>query len=335
MPFPARKIGDVRIAAIGFGAMGLSAFYGNRLPDEDSIDLIKKACQLAGDQTLMIDTADMYGHQMGDNEKLLSNVLKDPAYRKQIYIATKFGNHFTNQTDWAIRGSKEYVRSAIEKSLDRLGVDYIDLYYQHRVDRQTPIEETWSELKKLKEEGKVKALGISEALPEEIRKAHAITPITAYQVELSPWTPDIRNNGILSTCRELGITVVAYSPLGRGFLTGQFKTADDLEEGDWRKTNPRFKGEAFAQNFKIVEELKAQADEKGCTPGQLSLAWVLAQGEDIIPIPGTKKEKYLVENMEAANIKFSAEEVKAIDDIVEKASIVGDRYEVSGLGAFD
>jgi len=274
----------------------------------------------------MIDTADMYGQQMGDNERLLKQVLKDDSFRKKVYIATKFGNYVSPSGERSIRGSKDYVRSAIEKSLKDLDLDYVDLYYQHRVDRSVDIEETWTELKKLKEEGKVKALGISEATSEEIRKAHAITPITACQIEFSPWTPDILNNGILDTCRELGITVVAYSPLGRGFLTGQYKSPDDFEEGDFRKMNPRFQGEAFKENLKLVDELRDQAIKKNCSAGQLALAWVLAKGDDIIPIPGTKKEKYLIENMEAANIKLSSEELKAIDSIIEKASIIGNRY---------
>jgi len=328
MTYPTRKIGQDTVASIGFGAMGLSAFYGTIPSDEENLKVIHKAIDLVQPAKLMIDTADMYGQEMGDNEKLLSKALKDPKEREKVYIATKFANYKEHGTqNRSIRGSKEYVREAIEKSLAHLQLDFVDLYYQHRVDRTIQIEETWEELKKLKEEGKVRNLGISEATPDEIRRAHAVTPITACQIEFSPWTPNIRENGILSTCRELGITIVPYSPLGRGFLTGQYKSIDDFEEGDFRKYNPRFsEGDNFKKNYAIVEEMQALANKKNCTPGQLALSWILAQGDDFIPIPGTKRQHCLIENMKAVDVKLSKEEIKDIDDLIAKIPAVGDRY---------
>jgi len=306
------------------------------MDDEESLKVIHKAVELCNGSKLMIDTADMYGKQMGDNEKLLAKAFKDPVVRNSVFLATKFANYQAPDGSRSIKGSPEYVREAITKSLRDLQLDSVDLYYQHRVDRTIPIEDTWKELKKLKEEGKVKYLGISEATPEEIRKAHAVTPITACQIEFSPWTPNIRENGILSTCRELGITIVPYSPLGRGFLTGQYKSPEDFEQSDFRRMNPRFQGENFKKNYAIVEEMEKLAKKKNCTPGQLCLAWVLAQGDDFIPIPGTKKEKYLVENMEAVKIQLSKEEIKEIEDVIAKIPAVGERYPgaFSAAGAF-
>jgi len=306
------------------------------MDDEESLKVIHKAVELCNGSKLMIDTADMYGKQMGDNEKLLAKAFKDPVVRNSVFLATKFANYQAPDGSRSIKGSPEYVREAITKSLRDLQLDSVDLYYQHRVDRTIQIEDTWKELKKLKEEGKVKYLGISEATPEEIRKAHAVTPITACQIEFSPWTPNIRENGILSTCRELGITIVPYSPLGRGFLTGQYKSPEDFMEGDFRRMNPRFQGENFKKNYAIVEEIEKLAKNKNCTPGQLCLAWVLAQGDDFIPIPGTKKEKYLVENMEAVKVQLSKEEIKEIGDVIAKIPAVGERYPgaFSAAGAF-
>ncbi|KIM19599.1 hypothetical protein M408DRAFT_83342, partial [Serendipita vermifera MAFF 305830] len=284
---------------------GLSAFYGNQVSDAENHEVIKAAVE---EGCTFIDTSNLYGPPMGKNERLIGELLKDPEFRSKVFICTKFGLYFT-ETGVGLSGKPEDVRRWCEESLANLQVDYIDLYYQHRVDRSVPIEETWKELKKLKEEGKVKYLGISEATEEEIRRAHAITPISALQIEFSPWTPDIKENGILEVCRELGISIVTYSPLGRGkhyyiyvngalrrtpfagFLTGAYKSPEDFEEDDYRRSTPRFQGEAFKENLKLVDALKEIADKKGVTPAQLTLAWVLAQGEDFIAIPGTKKIK--------------------------------------------
>ncbi|KIM25517.1 hypothetical protein M408DRAFT_331083 [Serendipita vermifera MAFF 305830] len=315
------------VSALGFGAMGLSAFYGDRTADAESHEVIKAAVD---EGCTFIDTSIVYGPPMGKNEKLLGGLLKDPSFRSKVFICTKFGIYFTNDSRGTdISGKPEDVRKWCEESLANLQVDYIDLYYQHRVDRSIPIEDTWRELKKLKEEGKVKYLGISEATSEEIRKAHAVTPISALQIEFSPWTPDIRENGILDTCRELGIAIVAYSPLGRGFLTGAYKSIDDLEEGDIRRSNPRFQGEAFKENLKLVDALKELADKKGITPGQLALAWVLAQGDDFITIPGTKKLKYLKENVESRKITLTQDELAAIDAVVGRIKAIGERYNLA------
>jgi len=318
------------VGAIGFGAMGLTSFYASKMSDEECAPVVQRAIELGA---TMVDSSDIYGPPMGRNERMLSLVLKDPEVRKKTFVATKFGNFMGPDGSRAIKGKPEYVREACEKSLKALGIDSIDLYYQHRVDRTIPIEDTWNELKKLKEEGKVKYLGISEATSEEIEKAHAVTPISACQIEFSPWTPDIRTNGILATCRKLGIAIIAYSPLGRGFLTGQYKTIDDLEPDDFRRHMPRFQGEAFAENLKLVEKLQQISKKKGCTPSQLALAWVLAQGDDFIPIPGTKKIKYLEENMEATKVKLSKEELDSIDQAIESISIKGTRYAAPMMSA--
>jgi len=320
-----------KVPALGFGAMGLSAFYGNRVSDEESHEVLKAAVDQG---CSFIDTSNVYGPPMGKNERLIGQLLKDPAFRSKVFICTKFGIEF-NESGQLLSGKPEYVRKCCEQSLADLQVDHIDLYYQHRVDRTIPIEDTWNELKKLKEEGKVKYLGISEATAEEIRKAHAVTPISALQIEFSPWTPDIKENGILDVCRELGISIVAYSPLGRGFLTGAYKSADDFEEGDFRKENPRFKGEAFKENLKLVDALKEIADKKGVTPGQLTLAWVLAQGDDFIAIPGTKNLKYLKENVGARSVTLTSQELQAIDGIVGQIKVIGERYQGGhSTGAF-
>jgi len=318
------------VPALGFGAMGLSAFYGSTPSDEKNHELIKLAVDLGAS---FIDTADCYGPPMGLNERLLGGVLKDPEFRKKVFICTKFGIILDNGSG-TMRSDAAYVRQQCEESLKNLQVDYIDLYYQHRVDRSIPIEETWRELKKLQEEGKVKYLGISEATSDEIRRAHAITKISALQIEFSPWTPDIRENGILDTCRELGISIVAYSPLGRGFLTGAYKSPEDFEPGDFRRWNPRLQGEAFKENLKLVDALKELAEKKGCTSGQLALAWVLAQGNDFITIPGTKKEKYLRENMGALDVQLTTEDLAVIDELTQKIKAVGARYGHDGGAAF-
>ncbi|KAG8755311.1 hypothetical protein FRC14_004153 [Serendipita sp. 396] len=318
-----------KLPALGFGAMGLSAFYGNRVDDDENRQVLKVAVE---EGCTFIDTSNVYGPPMGKNERLIGTLLQDPEFRSKVFICTKFGAYFSEE-GLGLSGKPEYVRQCCEESLKNLQVDHIDLYYQHRVDRTIPIEETWGELKKLQEEGKVKYLGISEATAEEIRRAHAVTPISAVQIEFSPWTPDIRDNGILDTCRELGIAIVAYSPLGRGFLTGAYKTPEDFEEGDFRRSNPRFQGEAFKENLKLVDALKELADKKGVTPGQLTLAWVLAQGDDFFAIPGTKKTKYLKENVGSRDVTLSAEDCKAIDEIVNRIKVIGERYTGGSQGS--
>lgn len=310
-----------KVPALGFGAMGFTSFYGNRVSDDESREVLKAAVE-AG--CAFIDTNILYG--MGENERLIGSLLKDPEFRSKVFICTKFGTFITPEGKFGNSGKPEYVRQCCEESLKNLQVDYIDLYYQNRVDRNIPIEETWKEMKKLQEEGKVKYLGICEATVEEIRRAHAIAPISALQIEFSPFTPDIRENGILDACRELGIAIVAYSPLGRGFLTGAYKSVDDFEEGDFRRNNPRFQGEAFKENLKLVDALKEIADKKGVTPGQLTLAWVLSQGDDFFAIPGTKKIKYLQDNLGARDVKLTEEEISSIEEILNRIKVMGDRY---------
>ncbi|KAH8929030.1 Aldo/keto reductase [Atractiella rhizophila] len=319
---PLRKLGKngPRIPALGFGAMGLSVAYGAVPADEERVALLKKVLDSG---TRHIDTAAVYG----DSESLLGKVFNEAGWREKAFIATKFGLTY-DPTTWTakVKGRKEDVKASLENSLKLLAVDSVDLFYQHRVDRSVTIEETWLALAELQKEGKVKYLGISEASAEEIRKAHKVAPISALQIEFSPWSTEIRENGILETCRELGIAIVAYSPLGRGFLTGAFKTPDDLDADDWRRTNPRFQGEAFYQNLKLVEEIKAIAEKKGCKPSQLCLAWVLAQGDDFFAIPGTKKQKYFEENLGALNVILSEDEIKEIESAISRCQVIGERY---------
>jgi len=323
--------GGPLVSAIGFGAMGLSPLYGAARTDDESRAVVQLAVELGSS---FIDTSNVYGFPMGENERLLGTLLKDPDFRSKVFICTKFGTFFDGK-ELTVNGKPEYVRQACEESLKNLQVDYIDLYYQHRVDRTVPIEETWTEMKKLQEEGKVMHLGISEATADEIRRAHSVAKISALQIEFSPWTPDIRTNGILDTCRELGIAIVPYSPLGRGFMTGAYKSPDDFEKDDWRRTLPRFQGEAFKENLKLVDAMKEIADRKGCTASQLCLAWVLAQGDDFVPIPGTKKEKYLRENLGGLDVVLTKEDLAEIDAIIDRITTVGERYPAAmQIGAF-
>ncbi|PVF96486.1 Aldo/keto reductase [Serendipita vermifera] len=301
---------------------GLSAFYGN-VTDEESLEVLKMAID---EGCTFIDTASFYGPPQGKNERLIGQLLKDPSIRSKVFIGSKIGAYWTEDGSLKITGKPELIRKYCEESLRNLQVDYIDLAYLNRVDRDMPIEETWGEFKRLQDEGKVKYLGLSEATADEIRRAHAVAPVSAIEIEFSPWTPDIRDNGILDVCRELGTSIVAYSPLGRGFLTGAYKSPDDFEEGDWRRTNPRFTGEAFKENLKLVDALKEIADKKGITPSQLALAWVLAQGDDFIAIPGTKKIKYLKENIGARQVSLSEEDLKEIEAVLENIEAVGSRY---------
>jgi aryl-alcohol dehydrogenase-like predicted oxidoreductase len=315
-----RKLGNqgLVVSAIGLGCMGMSEFYGNR-DDQESIATIHRALDRG---VTLLDTADVYGPFT--NEELVGRAIKNR--RKEVVLATKFGIVRTaDPTTRGVNGRPEYVRSSCEGSLRRLGVDVIDLYYQHRVDPNTPIEETVGTMAALVREGKVRFLGLSEAGPQTIRRAHAVHPITALQTEYSLWSRDPEEE-ILPACRELGIGFVAYSPLGRGFLTGQIKSIDDLAQDDYRRYSPRFQGENFQRNLDLVQRVEEIARQKGCTPAQLALAWVLAQGEDIVPIVGTKRRTYLEENLAALDVKLTAEDLGRINQIVPQGAAVGTRY---------
>jgi len=299
--------------------MGMSEFYGPG-DEASSIATIHRFLELGG---TFLDTADMYGPFT--NEVLVGKAIAGK--RDQVILATKYGNERGEDGSWkGINGRPEYVKAACDASLKRLGVDYIDLYYQHRVDRNTPIEETWGAMKELVDAGKVRHLGISEASAATIRKAHSVHTITAVQTEWSLWTRDVEANDVLATVRELGIGFVPYSPLGRGFLTGAITSLDDLAADDRRRTYPRFQGENFAANFAIVDAVKALADTKGVTPAQLALAWVLAQGDDIVPIPGTRKVSRLEENLAALDIALSDTEIAALNSAAPIGVTSGERY---------
>ncbi|SDD19678.1 aldo/keto reductase [Actinokineospora iranica] len=320
-----RRIGELTVGAQGLGCMGMSDFYGSR-DDDESIATINAALDLG---VTLLDTADMYGPHT--NEILLGKAIK--GRRDDAVIATKFAvvRDPEDATARGIRGDAPYVKQACEASLRRLGVDHIDLYYQHRVDPDTPIEETVGAMAELVAEGKVRHLGLSEAGPETLRRAHAVHPITALQTEWSLWSRDIEAE-ILPVARELGIGLVPYSPLGRGFLTGKFTSADDFEEGDFRGVGmPRFAGENLQKNLAIVAALRRLAEERGVTPGQLALAWVQHQGDDVVPIPGTKRRKYLVENVAAVGVTLSESDIKAIENAVPADAVAGDRYYEEGM----
>ena len=300
--------------------MGMSYAYGPA-DEAESLRVLHRYLDLGGN---FLDTAEIYGPYK--NEELLAGFLRE-AGRERVVVATKFGFKLNERGVIAgVDSSPANVRRACDASLQRLGIDVIDLYYQHRVDPKTPIEETVGAMAELVKEGKVRTLGLSEAGVETLRRAAKVHPIAALQSEFSLWSPEVLTNGVLETCRELGIGFVPYSPLGRGFLTGAIKTVDDLPEGDWRRTNPRFGEAALRENLKLGDAVKALAEKKGCTPSQLALAWVLAQGIDIVPIPGTKRVKYLEDNMGAADVHFSTAELREIREVAEGVKIVGERY---------
>ncbi len=298
--------------------MGMSEFYG-RADEGEATATIHRALELG---ITFFDTADVYGPFT--NEKLLGRALA--GRRDDVVVATKFGNvRRENGERLGIRGDREYVLVACDASLERLGVDHIDLYYQHRVDPSTPIEETVGAMKELVDAGKVRHLGLSEAAADTIRRAHAVHPITALQSEWSLWTRD-PEDGVIQTCRELGIGFVAYSPLGRGFLSGRIRSNDDLAEDDFRKRHPRFQGDNFRRNLDLVAEVEQIASEKGATPGQLALAWVLARGEDVVPIPGTTRPAHLEENVGALGVELTAEDLERLEEAFHKGATAGDRY---------
>ncbi|AIQ14100.1 aldo/keto reductase [Paenibacillus durus] len=324
-----RELGrsGLEVSALGLGCMGMSEFYGS-LDEDESIRTIHRAIEMG---LTFLDTADMYG--VGRNEELVGRAIK--GRRDDVILATKFGNvRAADGTPLGINGRPEYVKQACDASLKRLGVDHIDLYYQHRVDPNTPIEETVGAMADLVQAGKVRFLGLSEASPRTIAKANDVHPIAALQTEYSLWSREVEDE-ILPLCRELGIGFVAYSPLGRGFLTGQIKSFDDLEESDYRRFSPRFQGDNFRKNLDLVERIHEIAKEKGCSSSQLALAWLLSRGEDIVPIPGTKRRSYLEENAGALDVTLSQDELRRIDEAAPLGAAAGFRYPEASMKVID
>jgi len=317
------------VSALGLGCMGMSTFYGpDGRDDAESIRVIHRALDLG---VTMLDTADMYGPHT--NEILVGKAIA--GRRNEVFLATKFGIRLDPSDPQArgVDGRPEYVQSACEGSLKRLGVDHIDLYYQHRVDPDVPIEDTIGAMARLVEQGKVRFLGLSEAAPATIRRAHAVHPLTALETEYSLWTREPEENGVLATVREFGIGFVPYSPLGRGFLSGSIRSADDFDADDYRRHSPRFQGENFARNLELVDAVRTIAEEKGVTPAQLALAWVLEQGDDLVPIPGTRRVGNLEENLAAVDIRLTPAELAWIDAVFPPGAASGDRYPASSMGS--
>ncbi|CAO3697128.1 unnamed protein product [Umbelopsis ramanniana] len=317
---PQREIGKtgVKTSAVGLGCMSLAPGVYGTVDDDNSIQLLNKALEIGCN---FWDTADVYG--AGHSEKIISKVLK--GRRQEVFLATKFAIDRSGST-MRINGSPEYLTKACDASLERLGTDYIDLYYCHRIDPTVPIEDTVGAMAKLVEKGKVRYLGLSECSADTLRRAYKVHPIAAVQVEYSPWTLDIEKNGLLQACRELGVSIVAYSPLGRGFLAGNIRNFEDLEADDYRRTNPRFQGENFYKNLKLADSIKAVAEKKDVTAAQLTLAWLLAQGDDIFVIPGTRKEKYLLDNVAGGALQLSKAEVDEVRNTATTFEVSGDRY---------
>jgi aryl-alcohol dehydrogenase-like predicted oxidoreductase len=318
---PFRPLGSsgINVSALGLGCMGMSFAYGPA-DEAESFQVLRRYIELGGN---FFDTAEVYGPYL--NEELLGRFLREVP-RESVVLATKFGFKFVNGVRSGVDSSPENVRRACDGSLSRLGIDHIDLYYQHRVDPGVPIEETVGALKELVTAGKIRSIGLSEAHPETIRRAAKVHPVAALQSEYSLWTRDVETNGVLATCRELGIAFVPYSPLGRGFLTGAIQKPSDLDPSDWRLTNPRFAQEAFENNLKLAEAVKKLAAKKNCTPAQFALAWVLAQGNDMIPIPGTKRVKYLEDNMAALAVKLNEADLKETKETFSELKVAGERY---------